>query len=366
MFTISQNYINCRCGLHLNEYQKTDPDNPDRLGILDGNGKFTSCHKHKHITKEKYDEIIPLIIDEFLKAGFYETELFFQKDIDSSKEYKSLQKDTVDITKISAQKTSKSNQIIRKYMPHIYEVEDHKGNNILKLWTEENIKRTFKSLDKPNRTVNSNFSEFKRSLKFNPVTLYSPIMTKMIVKELNCKTVFDPCIGWGGRMIGTTCLGNEFHYTGCEPFTKTFWGLRQMIQDLSIESQVDVYHSPVEDILDKLKDKQFDMCLTSPPYYDLEVYSHEDTQSIKNYKTYEEWLNNFIKPIIDFVCNHITKYSCWSVKNIKTDKKYNLLDDVIKLHELNGWKLEREFSIKKNTQKNKIVDGDVTYVFSKE
>ena len=73
-----------------------------------------------------------------------------------------------------------------------------------------------------------------------------------------------------------------------------------------------------------------------------------------------------MKPIIKYVCNHVEKVSCWSVKNIKTDKKYNLLDDVIKLHELNGWKLEREFSIKKNTQKNKIVDGDVTYIFSKE
>ena len=33
-----------------------------------------------------------------------------------------------------------------------------------------------------------------------------------------------------------------------------------------------------------------------------------------------------IKPIIEFVCSHIDKYSCWSVKNIKTDQKYNLLD----------------------------------------
>ena len=250
-------------------------------------------------------------------------------------------------------------------MPHIYEVEDCKGINLLKLWTKENLERVFKSLDKPNYTVNSNFSEIKRSLKFNPVTIYSPIMTKSIVKELDCKTVFDPCIGWGGRMIGTTCLGDDYHYTGCEPFTKTFKGLEGIVKDLCLESQVKLYNSPVEDILDKLNEKRFDMCLTSPPYFDLEVYSHEDTQSINNYKTYDEWLNEFIKPIIDFVCSHVTKYSCWSVKNIKTDKKYNLLDDVIKIHEMNGWKLDKQFSIKKNTQKNKTTDGDVTYVFVK-
>ena len=213
--------------------------------------------------------------------------------------------------------------------------------------------------------MNSNFSEIKRSLKFNPVTIYSPIMTKSIVKELDCKTVFDPCIGWGGRMIGTTCLGDDYHYTGCEPFTKTFSGLESMIKELNIENQVTLYNKGVETVLKELNDKRYDMCLTSPPYYDLEVYSHEESQSINQYKSYDEWINEFIKPIIDFVCSHVDKYSCWSVKNIKTDKKYNLLDDVIRIHNENGWKLDREYSIKKNTQKNKTTDGDVTYVFVK-
>lgn len=366
MFNISDKYINCRCGLHKKEYQKEDPSNPGRLGIINGKGKFTACHKHEHITREKYNEVIPQIIDEFLKAGFYKTEKYFEKEMDLIKEYKCLMDDCVDINSITAQKTTKSNAIIRKYMIHIHEVEDYKGNNILKLWTKENLVRVFKSLDKPNYTVNSNFSEIKRSLKFNPVTIYSPIMTKSILKELDCKNVFDPCIGWGGRMIGTTCLGNDYHYTGCEPFTKTFNGLEKMIKDIDIEKQVTIYNSPVESMLDILNDKRYDMCLTSPPYYDLEIYSHEDSQSIEQYNTYEDWLNNFIKPIIEYVCNHVDKYSCWSVKNIKTDKKYNLLDDVIRIHNENGWILDREFSIKKNTQKNKTTDGDVTYVFARE
>lgn len=365
MFAISKNYINCRCGLHLKEYQKANPDNHEILGIINSKGKFTPCHKHEHITKAEYNEIIPKIIQEFLDAGFMQTQKFFEKEIDHLEEYNYLRKDNIDPNKITAQKTSKSNMIIRKYMPHIYEVEDSKGVNLIKLWTKEKLEKAFKSLDKPNSTVNSNFSEIMRAIKRNPLTIYSPIMTKSIVQELDCKTVFDPCIGWGGRMIGTTCLGNDHHYTGCEPFTKTFCGLRNMIQDLKIESQVDIYHSPVENMLDKLADKRFDMCLTSPPYFDLEVYSHEETQSIQKFKSYDEWLTKFIKPIIDFVCSHVDKYSCWSVKNIKTDKKYNLLDDVIHLHGANGWSLNTEYSIKKNTQKNKSTDGDVTYVFVK-
>ena len=364
MFDVSKQYINHRCGLHLAEYQKKDPVT-GKLGIINGNGKFTACHDHIHITREKYDEIIPKIIDEFVNAGFVKTEKFFEKEIDVCKEYEHLKGDTISPNEITAQKTSKSNSIIRKYMPHIHEVEDHKGDNIIKNSTREKITKAFKSLDKPNATVNSNFSEFKKKLKFNPVTIYSPIMTKSIVKTLECKTVFDPCIGWGGRMIGTTCLGEEYHYTGCEPFTKTFSGLENIVSDLDISNNVTLYNRGVETVLEELDDKRFDMCLTSPPYFDLEVYSHEPTQSIEKYGTYDEWIEGFIKPIIEYVCSHVDKYSCWSVKNIKTKEKYGLLDDVIRIHVENGWKLDREYSIKKNTKNNKKADGDVTYVFSK-
>lgn len=365
MFKISEQYINCRCGLHLKEYQKKDPKS-DKLGIINSKGKFTSCHNHEHISRETYNKVIPQIIKEFVNAGFVNTNAHFEKSLDSIEEYKHLTQMNVHPNEITAQKTTKSNKLIRKYMPHIYEVEDHSGNNMITRWTEANLVKAFKSLDKPNATVNSNLSEIMRAIKFNRITIYSPIMSKSIIQELNCKTVFDPCIGWGGRMLGTTCLGKDYHYTGCEPFTKTYDGLIKLCDDLGIHQQVELYNKPVEQIIDTIDDKTFDMCLTSPPYYNLEVYSHEDTQSINSFNTYESWITGFIKPIIDYVCSHVTKYSCWSVKNIKSDGQYNLLDDVIQLHKEQGWILETQYSIKKNTKKNKSADGDVTYVFVKK
>ena len=62
MFPIATQYINHRCGLHLDEYQKKDPIT-GKLGIINSKGKFTACHDHKHITREKYEEVIPKIID---------------------------------------------------------------------------------------------------------------------------------------------------------------------------------------------------------------------------------------------------------------------------------------------------------------
>ena len=60
---------------------------------------------------------------------------------------------------------------------------------------------------------------------------------------------------------------------------------------------------------------------------------------------YENWVKKFLEPVI---CNVITrvKYSCWSIKNFKTDQEYNLLDDVIQIHKKHGWeKLDIYFSM---------------------
>ena len=77
MFEISKKYINQRCGLHLQEYQVCINY---VKGFLNSKDKFTACHNHEHITREKYNEIVQKIIDEFVNAGFYNTIIFFQKE----------------------------------------------------------------------------------------------------------------------------------------------------------------------------------------------------------------------------------------------------------------------------------------------
>jgi DNA modification methylase len=88
--------------------------------------------------------------------------------------------------------------------------------------------------------------------------------------------------------------------------------------------------------LPTLPDKSYDLMLTSPPYFDLEVYSHEETQSIKKYPTWAEWCDGFLEPVIREVlrCLKDEGVSAWSVKNMK---QYKLQDKVFELHAKYGW-----------------------------
>jgi hypothetical protein len=367
-FIISEKYINEKCGLHMKEHQMTLENG--QLGI----NEKTTCAKHDHITKEKYLEIVPQIIDEFISRGFDAVLEQFHPIYDSDKIYSNLKKKTTDINSLTCHMCGNSNKIIKNAMyRHLYEVKNYKGTNLKSLWTTERLEKAFNISLKSTRTkpdipqgqgetIYTNLFEIFKRLKFNPVTIYSPLMTKCILQELGCKTVFDPCIGWGGRMVGTCSIDGE--YTGCEPYTKTYIGLKSIQKTLSLDN-VTIYNNPVEELLGshELINKQFDCCLTSPPYYDLEVYCDEDSQSIRKYTTYDDWLKGFIEPIIKYVTTHCTKFSCWSVKNFKTDQPYNLYDDIVSLHASYGWEYYTEYAVTKNTLTNNKASGDVTYVF---
>ena len=48
----------------------------------------------------------------------------------------------------------------------------------------------------------------------------------------------------------------------------------------------------------KIKKESFDFAITSPPYYDTEHYSEENTNSLNRYKDFDEWCKCFYIPLI--------------------------------------------------------------------
>ena len=364
-FETSDKYINKRCGLHTIEGQELN-ENGDK-GHFNNKGTFIKCSCHEHITAEQYDKITSDIIDEFISAGLLKTDIHFEKNNEDNlkKKYEKLKNDCTLAENINSQKTKDSNSIIKFYQKGIYSVKDHKEVSLKDLWNRSNLEKAFKQLNKPKSTTSAYFSSsIIKQIKYVPVTIYSPIMTKSILKELDCKNIFDPCIGWGGRMLGTTCINGT--YTGCEPCNETFKGLKSISKLLNLESQINIINKPVEETLNnELKDKYFDCCITSPPYFNLEIYSDEDTQSIESFKSYVLWKDNFIEPIIKYITEHVSKYSCWSVKNFTTDNYYPFAEDVEKIHIKYGWGKYKEYSIIKQNKTGTSMKGDITYIYTK-
>jgi 16S rRNA G966 N2-methylase RsmD len=318
----------------------------------------------RDLNDEQAQIILPNLAKLLAEHGFIYEHI---SDEDIQKDWKSLCKKSVSSNTIASTSVI-GMKCIRKYMPHFYDVQNYKGVSIKSLWTEQNLLKALIF----NRKYHSTpyVSEIVRSLAFTSglgkITVYRPLMAKTVVSHFNAKSVLDVCVGWGGRMLGSSSI-DGVSYTGIEPCVKTYQGLCHIAQSLKLD-KVYLINKPAEEALqeDIPEDMRFDIGLTSPPYYNLEIYSPEDTQSLR-YGTYDEWIQKFLRPVVIGVMKRV-KYSCWSVKNFKTDKTYNLLDDIIKIHKEHNWKqLDITFSMSNSKRPGSGVKTkkaeEMTYVF---
>lgn len=110
--------------------------------------------------------------------------------------------------------------------------------------------------------------------------------------------ILNPCGGWGGRLIGlASCMWENIEYWETEPSTKTYNGLVKLKKFLNLNDNYKQFNVPFEKL--KIPKEYFDFVFTSPPYFDTERYSEEETQSYVGKESYEEWRDDFLYVMLD-------------------------------------------------------------------
>jgi hypothetical protein len=238
-------------------------------------------------------------------------------------------------------------KILDHHMPHFWDVANHKGVSVRTLFTQAQLEKALFT----NLLMHSTPypTEIRRMIVMTGglgnVTKYRTVTSKAIVQYFGAKRVFDPCSGWGGRMLGTLAAGSTTYYCGCEPDPNTCTGLLNILSDAAIPesdtNRAEIWNEPVEKVLPIVQtEEKYDMILTSPPYFNLELYTSGE-QSTLTYPTWDEWVTNWLKPVIlgCLQCLKPSGTSCYSVKNFRSNKLYPLADVTKKIHEDAGWVL---------------------------
>jgi DNA modification methylase len=67
---------------------------------------------------------------------------------------------------------------------------------------------------------------------------------------------------------------------------------------------------------------KLDFVFTSPPYFNREQYSTDETQSFKAYSEYEDWRKNFLFPTLKTAYEYLKndRYILWNIASIKIGK----------------------------------------------
>ena len=315
----------------------------------------------RNLSDVEFENILPTLSSELEDISFY----YSYSDSDLLKDWNALIKWNARVdTMASTQRVGM--KLCEHFFPNFFDIENKDGNSFKSLWKADKLEKVLRWNRKSHSTPY--LSELRRGIYFNyklaKSTMYRPQMAKMVVTNLGAKRVLDPCAGWGGRMLGSVAAGAE--YVAFEPNTETYEGLLKLIKLLGIEDKVRIIKDSALE-MDKYDIGEFDLILTSPPYFDLEVYSHEDTQSIKGCDTYSMWVNNFLKPLIELSISHMKQngWSCWNVHNVG---KMKMIDDVKVIHE--GYNNQKVFSVtssKRQTNQtvSKKKNADITICYSK-
>lgn len=156
---------------------------------------------------------------------------------------------------------------------------------------------------------------------------FRPSAAKAIYETFRSENVLDFSSGWGDRLSGAMATSSIKKYTGIDPNENLVENYKNQIKTFNSDKDIQMIVGPAEEEVSKLKD-EFDTIFTSPPYFIVERYSKDDTQSWQRYKKIDAWLEKFLfktledcwkllKPsgilainISDVYCNHTINQIC--------------------------------------------------------
>jgi hypothetical protein len=276
-----------------------------------------------------------ILIDAFLielsqgKISFPYKKLFMKDNDDKIEKlmiYKPvISNESFDITKFIKKKINKLNYNKYKgdYLCFVAQEEDYDNIDILtdyftddqrmnarnkkstmspiELWNskEELSKLISKMIDEKEEISSYNIREYIYKLKYE-CNSFKLTLASSIYWLFDAKKILDISAGWGDRLLSAIAHYAD-RYMGVDPNTDLIKGHTDIIKTLTQYRDTSSKKNKYEVIPNKfespdviLEKDEFDLIFTSPPYFDLEIYTDKGEQSISNFPDFDSWLINFL------------------------------------------------------------------------
>jgi hypothetical protein len=311
----------------------------------------------RNFTDEHFANVLPQLALELSEIPYYieHTPEVLRKDWQNLLDWTTNGTETASTTRVGM-------KLCEHYFKNFFHIKNSKGESFHSNWNPVVLEKVLRWNRKSHSTPY--MSELRRGIYFcaglTKNTMYRPHVAKSVATHYNAKVVLDPCSGWGGRLLGVVASGAR--YIGYEPNIETYNNLLAMVDFLNISDRVELYNIPAEN----MGNHEYDMVLTSPPYFNLEVYGDGSNQSENYFTTYAEWRDLWLKKVITNVARQ-AKVSCWNVHNVG---KMKIIDDVIDIHNEIGYTIDTSFSLtssKRQANQNisrNIKNKDLTNCFT--
>jgi len=125
---------------------------------------------------------------------------------------------------------------------------------------------------------------------YGSINIFRPLVAMSIYCKYRPKVILDFTMGWGGRLVGA-CALNIPKYIGIDNNPNLINPYKDLTKLMNEYSSTDIELYFTDAVKFDYSKIEYDMVLTSPPYYNIEEYAGQTR------KTKDEWDRDFYEPV---------------------------------------------------------------------
>ena len=180
--------------------------------------------------------------------------------------------------------------------------------------------------------INRNILRTMIGLRKYICSQFKPNVAKIIYDMFKSENILDFSMGWGDRLAGFYASEHGKHYVGLDPrgenhpiYKEQSEFYEKHLGFFEHERKSEFHCSPAEDFDFAPYNEYFDMVFTSPPYFSVERYSYDDTQSWVRYKDINDWNKDFLQSTLGNLWGSIKKggYLLVNISDVYTNSKWS-------------------------------------------
>jgi len=185
------------------------------------------------------------------------------------------------------------NALCRRYFPNIYKARRKGHPSAVECWeNDQELRRAvLTQIDAGHPTTPE---RVLKALTFHHrlPAVFRPAFARFIYEKFARPgdLVWDPCSGYGGRLLGAAAARVRYIGTDIEP--ETVEGNLALAADIGYKADVRLVSALDADI------PEVALVFTCPPYFDMEQYSDREGQPHVSYDGRSDWIERFLFPLV--------------------------------------------------------------------
>ena len=159
------------------------------------------------------------------------------------------------------------------------------------------------------------------------VSQFKPAVAKFLYNKYvpTGGKIWDYSAGWGARLLGAMSL--DLEYYGTDPHTHK--DLNYMLEFFGGKGKIFNKCSEDDSLLDLAP--RVDFAMSSPPYFNLEIYCDKLSQSYNKYQNYNDWLINYWKRTVHNSINLLKENGKFCFIAVEKIGKMDLYQDMLEV-----------------------------------